>query len=92
MDMGTEKFAPFEGLTQEAPEDDISTADLEEVLQRIEGTNLDEDVPPELLVDEDTSVATSDDPDEVDDDVELDLSAGELEKGKIGRASCRERV
>ncbi|MBV9960277.1 MAG: RNA polymerase sigma factor RpoD [Acidobacteria bacterium] len=81
MDMGTEKFAPFEGLTQEAPEDDISTADLEEVLQRIEGTNLDEDVPPELLVDEDTSVTASEDSDEVDDDVELDLSAGELEKG-----------
>jgi RNA polymerase primary sigma factor len=81
MDMGTEKFAPFEGLNQEAPEDDISTADLEEVLQRIEGTNLDEDVPPELLVDEDTSVTASEDSDEVDDDVELDLSAGELEKG-----------
>jgi RNA polymerase primary sigma factor len=81
MEMGTEKFAPFEGLNQEAPEDDISTADLEEVLQRIEGTNLDEDVPPELLADEDTSVAASDESDEVDDDVELDLSAGELEKG-----------
>ncbi|HEY0546152.1 MAG TPA: RNA polymerase sigma factor RpoD [Pyrinomonadaceae bacterium] len=82
MEMGTEKFAPFEGLNQEAPEDDITTADLEEVLQRIEGTNLDEDVPPELLADEEASAASSDESDEaLDDDVELDLSAGELEKG-----------
>ncbi|MBV9210421.1 MAG: RNA polymerase sigma factor RpoD [Acidobacteria bacterium] len=82
MEMGTEKFAPFDGLSQEAPEDDITTADLEEVLQRIEGTNLDEDVPPELLADEDASAVAADDADEaLDDDVELDLSAGELEKG-----------
>ena len=73
MEISTDKFVPFEGLNQETTEDEISTADLEQVLQRIEGTNLDEDVPPELLVDEDTSVSASDDSDESpDDDVELD--------------------
>ena len=82
LEISTDKFVPFEGLNQEATEDEISTADLEQVLQRIEGTSLDEDVPPELLVDEDTSVSASDESDESpDDDVELDLSAGELEKG-----------
>ncbi len=82
LDMGTEKYVPFEGLEQETPEDDISTADLEEVLQIIEGAGLNEDVPAELLIDEDAAVSASDETEEsLDDDVELDLSAGELEKG-----------
>jgi RNA polymerase primary sigma factor len=82
MEVGTDKFVPFQGLNQESTEDEISTADLEQVLLRIEGTGIDEDVPPELLADEDASSSTSDDSDEAaDDDVELDLSAGELEKG-----------
>ncbi len=82
MEMGTEKYVPFEGLEQETPEDDISTADLEEVLQIIEGAGLNEDVPAELLIDEDAVASASDETEEsLDDDVELDLSAGELEKG-----------
>ena len=47
MEISAEKFVPFEGLNQEATEDEISTADLEQVLQRIEGTGIDEDVPPD---------------------------------------------
>jgi RNA polymerase primary sigma factor len=83
LEVGAEKFVPFEGLDQETPEDDIiSTADLEEVLQRIEGTSLDGDVPADLLIDGDASASASDESEEaLEDDVELDLSAGELEKG-----------
>ncbi len=81
LEMGAEKYAPFDALEQETPEDDISTADLEEVLQIIEGVGLNEDVPPALLIDEDAAVSASDDTEESLDDVELDLSAGELEKG-----------
>jgi RNA polymerase primary sigma factor len=82
LEMDADKYVPFESLDHESPEADISTADLEEVLQRIEGTNLEDEVADTLLIDEDTTVSASDDADEsLGEDVELDLSAGELEKG-----------
>jgi RNA polymerase primary sigma factor len=82
LEVDADKYVPFEGLDHEAPEADISTADLEVVLQLIEGTNLEAEVADDLLIDEDASASSSDEADEsLGEDVELDLSAGELEKG-----------
>ena len=67
----------FVSLNGEHLEDPVTTEDIDDVLQRLErstsGTEADEP-----LMEQDPSAASADD--EVDDDVELNLSAGELDK------------
>ncbi len=67
----------FVSLNGEHLEDPVTTEDIDDVLQRLErsssGTDTDEP-----LMEQDSSSASSDD--EADEDVELNLSAGELDK------------
>ena len=67
----------FVSLNGEHLEDPVTTEDIDDVLQRLErstsGTESDEP-----LLEQDPSAASADD--EVDEDVELNLSAGELDK------------
>ncbi|HEX8651080.1 MAG TPA: RNA polymerase sigma factor RpoD [Pyrinomonadaceae bacterium] len=74
------KYLPFEGLTQEQ-EEAIPTGRIEDVLQKLGGTNLAEADSDGLLIEEVASSAVGEEPEEsLDDDSELDLSAGEDDK------------
>jgi RNA polymerase primary sigma factor len=74
------KYLPFEGLTQEQ-EEAIPTGRIEDVLQKLGGSNLAEADSDGLLIEEVASTAVGEEPEEsLDDDSELDLSAGEDDK------------
>ncbi len=76
---GDKKYLTFDDLNRELPDNIVSPDDIEDVLQKLEGSNIpvgDED---ERLLERAAAVAT-DDEDGVDQDAELDLSAGSLEK------------
>ena len=70
---------PFSGLNEELLEDPIPPEDIDEVLRRLETPSIGAD---ELLTEEvSSSAATADEDDEsFPEDVELDLSPGELDK------------
>src|SRR5215216_161697 len=79
---GDKKFLTFDDLNRELPDNIVSPDDIEDVLQKLEGSNI-------LVTDSDervievsaVSAAAPEDLDgELDEDLELDLSAGVLEK------------
>jgi RNA polymerase primary sigma factor len=79
---GDKKFLTFDDLNRELPDNIVSPDDIEDVLQKLEGSNI-------LVTDSDERVievsavaaVTPEDLDgELDEDIELDLSAGVLEK------------
>lgn len=75
---GDKKFLTFDDLNRELPDSMVSPDDIEDVLQKLEGSNIavaDE----ERMIEQTASVGAGDD-EETDEDVELDLSAGALEK------------
>jgi RNA polymerase primary sigma factor len=77
---GGSKYLPFEGLNQEQ-EEAIPTGRIEDVLQKLGGTNLAEADSDGLLIEEVASSAVGEEAEEsLDDDNELDLSAGEDDK------------
>ncbi|HEV2885189.1 MAG TPA: RNA polymerase sigma factor RpoD, partial [Pyrinomonadaceae bacterium] len=69
----------FDDLNRELPENVVSPDDIEDVLQKLEGSNIAVADSDERLLEQATAVA-ADDEDGLDEDVELDLSAGALEK------------
>jgi RNA polymerase primary sigma factor len=74
---GDKKFLTFDDLNRELPDSMVSPDDIEDVLQKLEGSNIavaDE----ERLIEQTASVGSDDE--DGDEDVELDLSAGALEK------------
>jgi RNA polymerase primary sigma factor len=72
-----EKYLPFDGLHQELLEDAISTGGIEGALQKLGGANLIEGDSDDLLIEDVASNATVDEADEpLDEEDELDLSAG----------------
>nr|MBA3805994.1 sigma-70 family RNA polymerase sigma factor [Acidobacteriota bacterium] len=72
-----DQYLPFKGMDQEQQEETISTDRIEEVLQKLGGTNLTEVDSDELLIEEVASTSASGDADEsLDGEDELDLSAG----------------
>ncbi|MBA3443108.1 MAG: sigma-70 family RNA polymerase sigma factor, partial [Pyrinomonadaceae bacterium] len=77
---GDKKFLTFDDLNRELPDSVVSPEDIEDVLQKLEGSNIivaDD----ERLIEQAASVASPDEADETsDEDVELDLSAGVLDK------------
>ena len=76
---GDKKYLTFDDLNRELPDNVVSPDDIEDVLQKLEGSNIPVADSDERLLDQTTAVAVVDE-DEPDEDVELDLSAGALEK------------
>jgi RNA polymerase primary sigma factor len=71
----------FPGSTDELLEDAISIADIDEVLEKLERSSIPGVETDEPLIEHDSSVTPSDGDDEaMSDEIELDLSAGELDK------------
>src|SRR6266540_3443681 len=71
---GDKKYLTFDDLNRELPDNVVSPDDIEDVLQKLEGSNIPVADSDERLL-ERASAVTID-----DEDVELDLSAGALEK------------
>src|SRR5258705_98029 len=77
---GDKKYLTFEDLNRELPDNVVSPDDIEDVLQKLEGSNIPVADSDERLL-EQVAVTVPDDEEEgLDEDVELDLSAGALEK------------
>ena len=76
---GDKKYLTFDDLNRELPDNVVSPDDIEDVLQKLEGSNIPVGDSDERLLEQAATVA-ADDEDGVDQDAELDLSAGSLEK------------
>lgn len=77
---GDKKYLTFDDLNRELPDNVVSPDDIEDVLQKLEGSNIPVADSDERLIEQAAAVATDDDDDSLDEDIELDLSAGALEK------------
>src|SRR5688572_18082263 len=76
---GDKKYLTFDDLNRELPDNVVSPEDIEDVLQKLEGSNIPVGDSDEQLLEQ--AAATVTDEEEIDEeDVELDLSAGALEK------------
>jgi len=76
---GDKKFLSYDDLNRELPENVVSPDDIEDVLQKLDASNIHVADSDERLIEQAAAIAT-DDEEAGDDDVELDLSAGALEK------------
>jgi RNA polymerase primary sigma factor len=76
---GDKKYLTFDDLNRELPDNVVSPDDIEDVLQKLEGSNIPVSDSDERLL-EQAAAAAVDDEDGADEDIELDLSAGALEK------------
>jgi RNA polymerase primary sigma factor len=78
---GDKKYLTFDDLNRELPESVVSPDDIEDVLQKLEGSNIPVADSEERLIEQAATLVTDEDDDEaLDEDIELDLSAGTLEK------------
>ncbi len=77
---GDKKYLTFDDLNRELPDNVVSPDDIEDVLQKLEGSNIPVADSDERLLEQAAVVVVDEDDDALDDDVELDLSAGALEK------------
>jgi RNA polymerase primary sigma factor len=77
---GDKKYLTFDDLNRELPETVVSPDDIEDVLQKLEGSNIPVADSDERLIEQAAQIATDDDDDAIDEDIELDLSAGALDK------------
>ena len=76
---GDKKYLTFDDLNRELPDNVVSPDEIEDVLQKLEGSNIPVADSDERLLEQATAVVVDED-EETDEDVELDLSAGALEK------------
>ena len=75
---GDKKFLSYDDLNRELPENVVSPDDIEDVLQKLDASNIHVADSDERLIEQAAAIATDDE--EAEDDLELDLSAGALEK------------
>ena len=76
---GDKKYLTFDDLNRELPDNVVSPEDIEDVLQKLEGSNIPVGDSDERLLEQAAAAVT--DEEEIDEEnVELDLSAGALEK------------
>jgi len=75
---GDKKFLSYDDLNRELPENVVSPDDIEDVLQKLDASNIHVADSDERLIEQAAAIAT--DEDEGEEDLELDLSAGALEK------------
>ena len=77
---GDKKYLTFDDLNRELPDNVVSPDDIEDVLQKLEGSNIPVADSDERLIEQAAAIATDDEDEAIDEDIELDLSAGALEK------------
>jgi RNA polymerase primary sigma factor len=77
---GDKKYLTFDDLNRELPDNVVSPDDIEDVLQKLEGSNIAVADSDERLLEQAAAAIPDDDDEGGDEDVELDLSAGALEK------------
>src|SRR3989454_7109872 len=77
---GDKKYLTFDDLNRELPDNVVSADDIEDVLQKLEGSNIAVADSDERLIEQAAAVVVDDEDEALDEDVELDLSAGVLEK------------
>ncbi|MGI9107275.1 MAG: sigma-70 family RNA polymerase sigma factor, partial [Pyrinomonadaceae bacterium] len=78
---GDKKYLTFDDLNRELPDSIVSPDDIEDVLQKLDGANIIVADSDERLIEQAAAIATPDDEEAGDEDeVNLDLSAGELDK------------
>src|SRR6202008_3433698 len=77
---GDKKYLRFDHPNRELPDNVVSPDDIEDVLQKLEGSNIPVADSDERLLEQAAVAVTDEDEDGLDEDVELDLSAGALEK------------
>jgi len=77
---GDKKFLTFDDLNRELPDNVVSAEDIEDVLQKLEGSNISVSDNDERLLEQAAAIIPDDDDETPDEDVELDLSAGTMEK------------
>ena len=75
---GDKKFLSYDDLNRELPENVVSPDDIEDVLQKLDASNIHVADSDERLIEQAAAIATEEE--ESDEDLELDLSAGALEK------------
>src|SRR3989442_4838673 len=75
---GDKKFLSFDDLNRELPDSVVSPDDIEDVLQKLDASNIHVADSDERLIEQAAAIPVEDE--EVDEDLELDLSAGALEK------------
>ena len=77
---GDKKYLTFDDLNRELPDNVVSPDDIEDVLQKLEGSNIPVADSDERLLEQAAATAAEEEEDGLDEDIELDLSAGALEK------------
>lgn len=77
---GDKKYLTFDDLNRELPENVVSPDDIEDVLQKLEGSNIPIADSDERLIEQAAAVVVDDEEEEAEEDAELNLSAGALEK------------
>ena len=75
---GDKKFLSYDDLNRELPDNVVSPDDIEDVLQKLDASNIHVADSDERLIEQAAAIATDDE--ESEEDLELDLSAGALEK------------
>jgi RNA polymerase primary sigma factor len=81
LELGSDKkYLTFDDLNRELPDNVVSPDDIEDVLQKLEGSNIPVADSDERLLEQAAVVVPDDDDESLDEDIELDLSAGALEK------------
>src|SRR5215213_3888023 len=77
---GDKKYLTFDDLNRELPDNVVSPDDIEDVLQKLEGSNIPVADSDERLLEQAAATVADEDEEALDEDIELDLSAGALEK------------
>src|SRR5215468_3570028 len=77
---GDKKYLTFDDLNRELPDNVVSPDDIEDVLQKLEGSNIPVADSDERLLEQAAVTVADEDEESLDEDIELDLSAGALEK------------
>src|SRR6185295_13698164 len=75
---GDKKFLSYDDLNRELPENVVSPDDIEDVLQKLDASNIHVADSDERLIEQAAAIATEEEEDS--EELELDLSAGALEK------------
>src|SRR4026207_1642164 len=77
---GDKKYLTFDDLNRELPDNVVSPDDIEDVLQKLEGSNIPVADSDERLLEQAAATVADEDEEALDEDHALDLSAGALEK------------
>jgi RNA polymerase primary sigma factor len=81
LELGSDKkYLTFDDLNRELPDTVVSPDDIEDVLQKLEGSNIAVADSDERLLEQAAATVPEDEDEVLEEDVELDLSAGTLEK------------